>query len=275
MIATMQQLDPADVAQNLIGRDYISWSAISTYQQCPLRFFFRYVERLPEPTVAASLVFGGAIHASVEHHFRELLDGNPPPSIGTLVEVYDAACQARDDAEIVFGKDESHVSFHRLAERMLRSFQASEAAQPGGTIIGIEEEFRGELVPGVPDLLARVDLLVDTGAELEITDFKTSRSRWNQEHVEDAAEQLILYAGLVQELAPGKDVGLRFVVVTKTKEPVVEQHTLRFDPLRAERTKRVVERVWSAIETGSYYPAPSPMTCGSCPFREPCRGWCG
>ncbi|MCY2989934.1 MAG: PD-(D/E)XK nuclease family protein [Planctomycetota bacterium] len=274
MIATMQH-NPADVAQSIIGRDYISWSAISTFQQCPLRFFFRYVERLPEPTVAASLVFGGAIHASLEHHFRELLDGNPPPDIGTLLDAYDDACQARDDAKIVFGKDESHVSFHQLAERMLRTFQASEAAQPGGNIIGIEEEFRGELVPGLPDLLARVDLLVDTGAKLVITDFKTSRSRWNQDHVEDSAEQLILYANLVQELSPDKDVGLRFVVVTKTKEPVVEQHSLDLDPQRAERTKHVVERVWSAIETGNYYPAPSPMSCGGCPFREPCRRWCG
>lgn len=274
MIATMQ-LNPADVALDLIGRDYVSWSAISTFQQCPLRFFFRYVERLPEPTVAASLVFGGAIHAAVEHHFRELLDGNPPPDLGSLLDAYDAACEARDDAEIVFGKDESHVSLHQLAERMLRAFQTSPAANPSGTILGIEEEFRGELVPGVPDLLARVDLLVDTGAELQITDFKTSRGRWNQEHVEDAAEQLILYANLVQELSPDKDVGLRFVVVTKTKEPVVEQHSLRLDPRRAERTKRVVERVWSAIVTGNYYPAPSPMACGGCPFREQCRVWCG
>ena len=173
MIATMQH-NPADVALDLIGRDYISWSAISTFQQCPLRFFYRYVERLPKPTVAASLVFGGA-----------------------------------------------------------------------------------------------------TGAKLVITDFKTSRSRWNQEHVEDAAEQLILYASLVQDLSPGKDIGLRFIVVTKTKEPVVEQHSLDLDPQRAERTKHVAERVWSAIETGNYYPAPSPMSCGGCPFREPCRQWSG
>jgi RecB family exonuclease len=274
MIATMQRT-PADVALDLIGRDYISWSAISTFQQCPLRFFWRYIERLPEPTIAASLVFGGAIHASLEHHFRELLDGNPPPDIGDLLDAYDGACQARDDAEIVFGKDESYISLHQLAERMLRAFQASEAAQPGGAIIGIEEEFRGELVPGLPDLLARVDLLVDTGTKLVITDFKTSRSRWNQEHVEDAAEQLILYASLLQDLSPSNDIGLRFIVVTKTKEPVVEQHSLDLDPRRAERTKHVVERVWSAIETGCFYPAPSVMSCAGCPFRKPCCAWCG
>jgi hypothetical protein len=171
------ELSPAAAAQNLIGRDYISWSAISTYQQCPLRFMFRYVERLTEQTVGASLVFGGAIHTAVERHFRDLLDGNPAPDIGTLLDVYQDACDARDGAQVIFGKEESHISYQQLAERMLRAFQNSEAAQPGGTIIGIEEEFRGELVPGLPDLLARVDLLVDAGDALVITDFKTSKSR--------------------------------------------------------------------------------------------------
>ncbi len=53
---------PNTVAQKLIGRPYLSHSAISTYQTCPLRYFYRYVSGLPEETVSASLVFGGAIH---------------------------------------------------------------------------------------------------------------------------------------------------------------------------------------------------------------------
>lgn len=56
-------------------RDYISYSAIKTYQDCPLKYFFRYVAGLPEETVSASLVFGSAIHRAIEHHFRELLAG--------------------------------------------------------------------------------------------------------------------------------------------------------------------------------------------------------
>ena len=86
---------------------------------------------------------------------------------------------------------------------------------------------------------------------------------------------MILYASLVQELSPGKDIGLQFVVLTKTEDPAVEQHSLDLDPQRAQRTRHVVERVWSAIETGNYYPAPSPMNCPSCPFRVPCREWNG
>jgi ATP-dependent helicase/DNAse subunit B len=62
-------------------RDYLSFSAITTYRQCPLRYFFRYIAGLPEETASASLVFGGAIHRAIEHHFRELLAGNAPPNL--------------------------------------------------------------------------------------------------------------------------------------------------------------------------------------------------
>ena len=68
--------DSAIEARTLINRDYISYSAISTYQRCPLSFFFRYVEQLPEETVAAALVFGSAIHSAAEFHFNELMAGS-------------------------------------------------------------------------------------------------------------------------------------------------------------------------------------------------------
>lgn len=55
--------------------EYLSFSSLSLYQQCPLRFTFRYVLGLPEETVGASLVFGSAVHAALEFHFRELLVG--------------------------------------------------------------------------------------------------------------------------------------------------------------------------------------------------------
>src|SRR5207253_983663 len=62
--------------------------------------------------------------------------------------------------------------------------------------------------PGLPDLLGRVDLIIETDAELVISDWKTSRSRWNTEQAEDAAEQLLLYAELAQDFATGKSVHL-------------------------------------------------------------------
>ncbi len=76
---------------------------------------------------------------------------------------------------------------------MLVAFQSSDLAEPKSTIIGIEGELQGELVPGVPDPLARVDLLVDAGDCLVMTDLKTARSRWSAEQVRESYAPLVAH----------------------------------------------------------------------------------
>lgn len=71
-----------------VQRDYVSWSAISTYQQCPLRYYFRYIEGLEETFTSASLALGGAVHSAVEFHFNELMVGNPAPDHDTLLNKF-------------------------------------------------------------------------------------------------------------------------------------------------------------------------------------------
>lgn len=267
---------PNQIAEQLIGRNYLSYSALNTYRACPLRFRFRYQDGLPEEAVSASLVFGSAIHRSAELLFNRLLAGEPPPSLDELLVAYhDAWRDQLEVAQVQFGKDDDLGSLSKLAGRMLEAFRTSPVAQPVGHVIGIEEELRGPIIPGVPDLLGRIDLLVETNDAVLITDLKTSRSRWNRDQAEDSAEQLLLYSELVKDLIPGKQMRLQFVVLTKTKEPAIDVHELPVVPQRVDRTKRIVERVWRAIEAGIFYPAPSPTQCPSCPFREPCRAWRG
>ena len=97
-------------------RDRLSYSAITTYQSCPAKYAFRYVLGLPEETVSASLVFGGAIHETLEHHLRQLSLGRPRPDLGTLLDIYEAAWDRRRDVEVQFAQDESHASLHRAGK---------------------------------------------------------------------------------------------------------------------------------------------------------------
>ena len=59
------------------------------------------------------------------------------------------------------------------------------------TVAAVEETLRGRVIPGLPNLLARLDLIVETDTELVISDWKTSRSRWNAEQADEAAKQLL------------------------------------------------------------------------------------
>ena len=269
-------IHPNEVAQQLTGRDYVSYSAISQYQRCPLAYKFKYLDGLPEETVSASLIFGGAIHSAAEHHYNQLMAGNPAPDHDTLLASFWESWNSRgEEVPIQFGNKEDLNSIGKLAGRMLVAFRDSDLVRPEGRIIGVEEQLRGELIPGIPDLLARIDLIVESDTAVTITDLKTARSRWTANQAEDSGEQLLLYSELVRHLAPGKEIRLEFAVITKAVKPVAERLPVSYDPQRIERTKQVVERVWRAIEAGMFYPAPNPISCGSCPFRKPCREWRG
>src|SRR5207237_2549673 len=133
-------------------------------------------------------------------------------------------------------------------------------------MIVVEEEWRGAVVSGCPDILGRVDLLVDSGDELVLTDFKTSRNGWSEGHVVEAAPQLLLYSELAQPLTDGRPLRLQFAVMTRTQTPDFTVHPVEPDTVQANRTKRVIQRVWQAIPAQHLYPNPSPITCTACPY---------
>jgi len=264
-----------ETAKNLTGRDYISWSALSTFRTCPLKYKFRYVDGLPEESVSSALVFGTGIHTAIEQHFQALLAGDEQPDVERLMFAYRSAWLPHDPDAISFGTKETRESLDDLASKMLTAFLASPMAGVQGRVLGVEEEIRGMLVEGVPDLYGRVDLMTEDEDSLVITDIKTSRGKWSPEQVEDSGEQLLLYSKLASEISPGKKIATRFLVLTKTKEPVVEEHVREVEPVAVKRTLAGVERVWRAIESGVFYPAPSVVTCSGCGYREACRAWVG
>ena len=276
LLPVITPTNPAnEIAKRLTGRDYVSWSALSTFRTCPLKYKFRYIDDLPEESVSSALVFGTGIHTAVEQHYQAHLAGDPKPDLDALLFAYRSAWLPHDPDAIQFGSTETRASLNALASKMLTAFLNSPAASVQGRVLGVEEELRGVLMEGVPDLYGRVDLLTEDADTLVVTDIKTSRGKWSQEQVEDSGEQLLLYSHLASVISPGKRIATRFLVLTKTKEPVIEEHVRGVEPRAVKRTLAGVERVWRAIESGVFYPAPSTMNCATCGYRAACRAWMG
>jgi ATP-dependent exoDNAse (exonuclease V) beta subunit len=260
------------IAQTKV-RDYLSFSAIRAYQGCPLRYKFKYLDGIPEDRVSSTLIFGCAIHAALEHHFHRIMAGEPNETeVADLLEVYHQNWST--EKTIQFATKDSRESLDKLAEKMFRNFLTSELSCPAETIVGIEEEFRGTLIPGVPDLLGRIDLLL-LGEDVVIRDLKTSRSSWDDEQASESAEQLLLYAELIKEIFPGRTLRLQFAVITKHVDPRIQLVETPWDQHRLERTKQIVKNVWQSIQSGNFYPSPSPIGCSSCCYRSQCLAWKG
>ncbi|MCE9605132.1 MAG: PD-(D/E)XK nuclease family protein [Planctomycetia bacterium] len=142
-------------------------------------------------------------------------------------------------------------------------------------MLGVEEELRASIVPGCPELLGRLDLIAETNEAVVVSDLKTARSRWSSAQVEESSEQLLLYHELVKTFVPKKRVRLQFAVLTIANKPGLDLIDVPVIQQRIDRTKRVVERVWRAIQAEVFYPAPSAMQCSTCAYRTPCRDWTG
>lgn len=268
-------------AQRITGRDYLSHTQISTMRACPAKFRFAYVDHAPADHITSSLAFGGAIHTAIELHYRCRMEGLTATAEALFSAYRDAwrrqIREAGEHVPIRFCKGEDENVLDDLAGRIIAAFLASPVAAVNGTVLGVEEELRVVLDPELPDVLAKVDLVVQHTDSLKVIDFKTSRSRWSEDKATESAEQLTLYGTTVARMSNDLSlpVSLHFAVLTKAKNPIVQMIDVAADDARVHQMKQNVAGVWQAITAGNFYPSPSPQTCCTCPFKSRCPVFAG
>jgi putative RecB family exonuclease len=266
-------LRPRDPPARRIALDHLSYTAINTFLKCPARFHYRYILGLPEQIIFSSLAFGKAFHASLQLHFQHHCQGRAT-RLDQLFDAFWDAWNAEPERTIIYRGGEDINVICRLAERLLRAFLASPFAEPGGTVIGVEKELRGEVIRGCPELLARADLLIESADVVALIDFKTSRGRWGPKQVAESALQLVLYGELARPLAEAKTLLLAFAVITKHQRPRLTLHPLPQHLADVDAAKATVARVWRDLQAGDCYASPSFRHCTTCPYRNrPCLAW--
>jgi hypothetical protein len=128
MMAVLDEAEPREV----IARDHLSWSALTCYRTCPLKYYFRYVARLPEQTTSASLLFGGAIHRALASYFTACLQGPSLPGLDRLLEEYQIHWIGQAPSSKRGDENDSQAALLPTAKRMLAAFLASALARPCG-----------------------------------------------------------------------------------------------------------------------------------------------
>jgi hypothetical protein len=136
--------EASKLAQRLTGRDYLSYSQLSTMRACPRKFSYVYIENVPQDFVSSSLIFGGAVHAALELFYRRRLEGlscDHAALAAAWADGWQRQCRQSPDVPIRFSKAETCDSLHALAERMLAAFLASPLAEPKGRSWGSRSSF--------------------------------------------------------------------------------------------------------------------------------------
>lgn len=259
---------------------HVSYSQITTYMNCPLRYRFQYVDQVPAEFTAAALPFGGAFHETLAHFYRGIKDLNQRYSADDLIDVFrtDWLLRNESDGTIRFDKGDDRDS---LLEKGIVMIQAFHANVNPGEVIAVESEFclrkadnNGSKPLPIP-IIGAIDL-VERNREgyIVAVDHKTAARKYSDNKIEDDL-QLTVYTCAVarSKLVEGDtEFYARFDVVTKTKQPeFISYYTSRTENDH-RRLMKLIREVLIGIESGVFYPITGWM-CANCPFKSHCDRW--
>lgn len=242
------------------GRLRLSFTRVDTFEQCPRRFRYQYVDALPQAP-APQLSFGTSIHGALEWLYDRKHPELPSleDTLQALFDVWDSTGYAEVDRE-------AQMLAYAHARTVVSAFHARVVTEgfrlPAATEAWFELPVGEDIV--VVGAIDRVD--VDAVGDLHVIDYKTSRRARSRSQVRDSL-QLAIYALATQELygrLPAS-VALDFVVPGVRVAVPVEELDLAAVPARLVSA---AERIRAGEDT----PVPNRL-CDWCDFRAICPAW--
>jgi len=185
----------------------LSYSSISTYIECPLKFKLKYIDGLKEKP-KPYLSFGSSLHDALQFFYSYR---PPPPSLDDVLKYYEENWVSEG-----YANEEEEEGYFSYGKEILTTFykiHIKDYKPP----IAVEHLFNIK-VQGIPitGFIDRVDKLEDNRAE--IIDYKSGKNIFDRTHVEEN-EQLTLYQLAVEE-SIGLEVGKLTLYHLPSQTPV-------------------------------------------------------
>jgi putative RecB family exonuclease len=242
------------------GRLRLSFTRIDTYQNCPRRFRYQYVDGLPQAP-APQLSFGSSIHGVLEW-----LYDRKHPTLPTLEDTLQALFDRWDTTGYAELPREEQLQAYAHAREVIGAFHGRVLAEgfrlPAAVEAWFELPFPDEVI--VVGAIDRID--VDPDGGLHVIDYKTNRRAKPRTQVRGSL-QLAIYALATRELYGQlpRTVSLDFVVPgVRVSVPIEE--------LDLAGVAQAVARTAAEIRARRDEPTPNRL-CDWCDFRDLCPAW--
>ena len=244
-----------------------SYTALETYEKCPLKYAFKYVYRMPSPDrPVGALTFGSTAHEAFEAFTKERRDraarGEPPPTREDLERLFRERW-----VPAKFGDKATEDSFGRKVDNLLGNFWTGELEGVGEALYE-ELEFTLVLDPGDGSEPVRVFGEIDRidrlpGGGLEVIDYKTGKVS-SQKDVSESL-QLAIYALACRDAL---DLGTPEKVTLYFTESALRMSASRDDAELDAARDEILARV-RPIRAGEFTATPG-WPCQWCDYRAMC-----
>lgn len=250
-----------------------SHSRLSTFEQCPLKFKFRYIDKIiPEIEKSIEAHLGSAVHTTLEWIYTKAKEAETKKEIPTLddIIVFYSEAWRRDLSqnikivnETLTAKDYFNKGVEFLVNYYTKHFPFDDGTLEIEKKIIVELDDKGEYqIIGFIDRLAQN---IHTG-EFEIHDYKTGNTMPSQEKI-DEDRQLALYAIAIKELyGKDKEVTLNWHYLAHNKKITSKRTNEQLEKLKETTLKQIKE-----IEATTEFPPKKSALCKWCEYINICN----
>jgi len=241
----------------------ISYSSLNTYQNCPLKYKFKEIDKLKEPK-SKEAVFGSTLHDVMKFiHTPGILS----PTLDQALEHFSNSW----NPAVWENSDEERAAFTQGVKIIQDYYRKNNPAD--FNIVNLESRFQFEIGPEtnrhiVSGIIDRIDRTEDG---FEIIDYKTQKKMPTQERVENDM-QLSVYLQAFLSQYPHEIANLEHIKVSL----YFLKHGVKLSAKRTEEQLKKSEETFletiKSIEEKKFEPNISPL-CDWCGFQNICPMW--
>ncbi len=263
-----------------------SISRIGSFEQCPMKYKFRYIDKIkPEIPTTIEAFLGSRVHDTLQKLYREK-GKKTVMSLEWLIRYYHWIWDKKwEDSILIVKEDKTQDDYRREGERQLGVYYGAHVPFDEGEILGLETwerlaldeddesheagEGGGEAKKPRYSFHIRIDRLMNAGDGLyEVHDYKCGARMDTQEKL-DEDRQLAMYSLWVRERhADCKNVRLVWHFTAHDKEMESWRTEEQLAELKAEILAQIKE-----IEAAKEFPANVTRLCDWCEYKTICPEW--
>lgn len=238
----------------------LSYTQIEAFDLCPLKYYYRYVLKIPTPPAAAAS-FGQSVHEALRS-FYELVKRREPVTGNTLIDLLDKKW-------VPLGyTSKSHEERTKKGGREMLAAFYKRAFDPTKIPMSLEQFFVVRITPSLK-ISGKIDRIDEVGDRLEIIDYKTGRVPTQREI--DKSLQMTVYAlaatdpGVLGKTA--ENVILSFYFLKEQQKISTTRTKHQLDVAKSELVEKARK-----IDTSTFEPRVG-KHCDFCEFRSVCPAW--
>lgn len=256
-------------------RRHWSYSALSSFLACSLKYAFEKVYQIPRAFTPVSLSFGNAFHRTCEWLNLVRLEGQQPgktEAVDLFGTLWDR--QVQEDRDIRFDEDMPADACSKQGRDMVACLV--DAIDPEEQVLTVNECFAVPLVDALGNVLetpmiGEIDTVVEKTGHKALVDYKTAARRWPKDKPDKDLQPTVFLYGYHH--LHGELPGFEFQVVVKNAKPVFERHETSRTADHFARMVELVKVAEKAIAAEAFIPNEQSFFCASCCYAEACRNW--